>query len=70
MPSDFGFTLDDLNNSTSVTSKIGNSYNPDGSESIKTSASKSGYENANLTTRDVSEIMSRRCSCKKSCFFN
>lgn len=60
MPSDFGFTLDDLSDSTSVTSKIGTSYNPDGSESIKTSASKSGYENASLTTRDVSEIMSRR----------
>jgi hypothetical protein len=61
MPADFGFTIDDLSNSASITSKIGEGYNPDGRVSLKTSSSQSGYEDQTLTTRDISEIMSRRC---------
>lgn len=60
--SDFGFSLDDLNDSTSITSKIAESFNPNGSESLVTSASQTGYENQTLSTRDVSEILSRRCT--------
>jgi hypothetical protein len=56
---DFGFTLDDLNNSTSITSKIAEGFNPNGSESLTTSASQTGYENQTMSTRDVSEILSR-----------
>jgi hypothetical protein len=60
MSSDFGFTLDDLSNSAALTSKIGDGYNPDGRESLRTSSSLEGYEDQSLTTRDVTEIMSRR----------
>jgi hypothetical protein len=60
MASDFGFTLDDLSDSASLTSKIGDGYNPGGRESLRTSSSLEGYEDQSLTTRDVTEIMSRR----------
>ena len=60
MGTDFGFSLDDLSSSASITSKIGEGYNPGGRESLKTSSSLSGYEDQSLTTRDVTEIMSRR----------
>lgn len=60
MPADFSFTINDLSDSASAASKVAQSYNPDGSPSLKTSASESGYANASLTTRDISEIMSRR----------
>jgi|694.fasta_scaffold00336_24 hypothetical protein len=56
---DFGFTLDDLDSSTSITRKIAEGFNPNGSESLTTSASQSGYENETMSTRDVSEILSR-----------
>lgn len=68
MPADFGFSLDDLSDSSSLNSKIGESYNPDGNASLTTSASKEGYENQTLTTRDISEIMSRGCASKKPRF--
>lgn len=61
MAADFGFTLDDLSDSAALTSKIGDGYNPDGRESLRTSSSINGYEDQSLTTRDVTEIMSRRC---------
>lgn len=62
MPADFSFTVDDLSDSSSIASKIGDSYNPDGSPSLVTSASQTGYQNQTLSTRDISEIMSRRCA--------
>lgn len=70
MPADFGFNLDDLSDSSSLNSKIGESYNPEGSASLTTSASKEGYENQTLTTRDISEIMSRRCVDQESSLSN
>lgn len=60
MSTDFGFTVNDLGDSTSIASKIGEGFNPKGSPSLTTSASQTGYENQSLTTRDVSQIMSRR----------
>jgi hypothetical protein len=60
--SDFGFTVNDLSDSTSIASKLGEGYNPGGSESLTTSASKNDFENQTLTTRDISQIMSRRRS--------
>jgi hypothetical protein len=62
MPADFNFTIDDLTDSSRTASKIGESYNPNGTQSLVTSASKGGYEDVSLTTRDVTEIMSRRCT--------
>lgn len=59
MPADFSFSIDDLTDSSSIASKIGESYNPDGRDSLVTSASKGGYEDVSLTTRDITEIMSR-----------
>ena len=58
--SDFGFTVDDLSDSTALASKLGEGYNPGGSESLMTSASQNNFENQTLTTRDISQIMSRR----------
>jgi hypothetical protein len=58
--SDFGFNVNDLSDSTSIASKLGEGYNPDGSESLTTSASQNDYENQTLTTRDISQVMSRR----------
>ena len=66
MPADFSFTIDDLTDSSSTASKIGESYNPNGSPSLVTSSSKGGYEDVSLTTRDITEIMSRRRTDKKS----
>ena len=68
--SDFGFDVNDLSDSTSIASKLGESYNPGGSDSLTTSASQNDYENQTLTTRDISSVMSRRCSIQKSSNFD
>jgi len=58
--SDFGFTINDLDNSESITNKIGSGYNPDGAASLVTSAStsKEKYGNQTLTSRNLTDIMS------------
>jgi predicted lactoylglutathione lyase len=58
--SDFNFNIDDFADSTSFTSKLGESYNPDGSPSLVTSASKDKYSNQTLTSRNLTDIMSGR----------
>jgi len=58
--SDFGFSISDFENSTSFTNKLGEGYNPDGSASIVTSASKERYSNQTLTSRNIVDIMSGR----------
>ena len=57
---EFGLTLDDFDNSKSFTSKIAEGFNPGGSQSLTTSASKDKYVNQSLTSRDVIDIMAGR----------
>lgn len=56
--SDFNFNLNDFTDSTSFTSKLGEGYNPDGTASLVTSASKDKYSNQTLTSRNITDIMS------------
>ena len=58
--SDFNFNLNDFDDSSSFISKISEGYNPDGSASLVTSASKEKYVNQTLTSRNVVDIMSGR----------
>ncbi|MFZ4104973.1 hypothetical protein [Flavobacterium sp.] len=58
--SDFNFNLNDFDDSSSFISKISEGYNPDGSASLVTSASKEKYANQTLTSRNVVDIMSGR----------
>jgi hypothetical protein len=58
--SDFGFDINDFENSAAFTQKVGSSYNPDGMNSLVTSSSKERYEDQTLTSRDVIDIMSGR----------
>lgn len=58
--SDFNFNLNDFNDSTAFTAKLGESYNPDGSASLVTSGSKDKYSNQTLTSRNLTDIMSGR----------
>ena len=60
--SDFGFSIDDFENSTAFTQKVGESFNPDGMSSLVTSSSKEKYQDQTLTSRDVIDIMSGRSS--------
>lgn len=57
--SDFGFDITDLNNSGSITQKIGEGFNPDGRPSLSTTASREQdkYSSQTLTSRDVTDIM-------------
>jgi len=57
MSDDFGLNLDDFNNSQSFTAKLAEGYNPGGSSSLTTSASKEKYVNQTLTSRDVVDMM-------------
>lgn len=59
---EFGLTLDDFDNSKSFTAKIADGFNPGGSSSLTTSASKEKYVNQSLTSRDVVDIMAGRSS--------
>jgi hypothetical protein len=63
---DFGLSIDDFNNSKSFTAKIAEGFNPNGSSSLATSASKEKYVNQSLTSRDVIDIMAGRSIIKKS----
>jgi hypothetical protein len=58
--SDFNFNLNDFDDSSSFISRISEGYNPDGSASLVTSASKEKYANQTLTSRNVVDIMSGR----------
>jgi hypothetical protein len=58
--SDFNFNLNDFDDSSSFISRISEGYNPDGSASLVTSASKEKYVNQTLTSRNVVDIMSGR----------
>lgn len=58
--SDFNFNLNDFNDSSSFISKLSEGYNPDGADSIATTASESRYSNQTLTSRNVTDIMSGR----------
>ena len=58
--SDFNFNLNDFNDSSSFISKLSEGYNPDGADSISTTASESRYANQTLTSRNVTDIMSGR----------
>ena len=58
--SDFTFNLTDLDDASSFSSKISEGYNPDGSASLVTSASKEKYANQTLTSRNITDIMSGR----------
>lgn len=64
--SDFNFNLNDFNDSTAFISKLSEGYNPDGSASIVTSASKEDYANQTLTSRNLTDIMSGRSANQKS----
>lgn len=59
---EFNLTLDDFDNSKSFTSKIASGFNPGGTKSLVTSASKEKYVNQSLTSRDVIDIMAGRSS--------
>ena len=59
---EFGLTLDDFDNSKSFTAKIAEGFNPGGTNSLATSASKEKYVNQSLTSRDVVDIMAGRGS--------
>jgi len=59
---EFGLTIDDFDNSKSFTAKIADGFNPGGSNSLVTSASKEKYVNQSLTSRDVVDIMAGRSS--------
>lgn len=67
---EFKLNIDDFNNSQSFTSKIGEGFNPNGSPSLTTSASKDKYVNQSLTSRDVIDIMAGRSIVKKSSYFD
>lgn len=58
--SDFNFNLNDFNDSTAFISKLSEGYNPDGTASLVTSASKEKYANQTLTSRNLTDIMSGR----------
>lgn len=57
---EFGLSIDDFDNSKSFTSKIAEGFNPNGSNSLVTSASKEKYVNQSLTSRDIVDIMAGR----------
>jgi hypothetical protein len=57
---DFGLSINDFDNSGSFTAKIAEGFNPGGSNSLATSASKEKYVNQSLTSRDVIDIMGGR----------
>jgi len=57
MSDDFGLNLNDFDNSQSFTAKLAEGYNPGGSNSLTTSASKEKYVNQSLTSRDVVDMM-------------
>jgi hypothetical protein len=58
--SDFNFNLNDFNDSAAFISKLSEGYNPDGANSLHTSASKEKYANQTLTSRNLTDIMAGR----------
>jgi hypothetical protein len=58
--SDFNFNLNDFDDSATFISKLSEGYNPGGSASLVTSASKEKYANQTLTSRNLTDIMSGR----------
>lgn len=56
--SDFGFDINSLNDSASLTNKISEGHNPEGGASLVTTASKDKYSNQPLTSRNLMDIMS------------
>lgn len=55
--SDFGFDINSLNDSASLSNKISEGHNPEGGPSLVTSASKDKYSNQTLTSRNLTDIM-------------
>jgi hypothetical protein len=58
--SDFNFNLNDFNDSAAFITKLSEGYNPDGTASLVTSASKEKYANQTLTSRNLTDIMAGR----------
>lgn len=67
---EFGLSIDDFDNSKSFTAKIAEGFNPGGSNSLATSASKEKYVNQSLTSRDVIDVMAGRSIVQKSSNIN
>lgn len=67
---EFNLSIDDFDNSGAFAAKIAEGFNPGGSNSLSTSASKEKYINQSLTSRDVIDVMAGRCTFQKSSNFD